>query len=45
MRLVLTDILNEINSPKSLNNYECIKVLADILKFVLTRKYPYLFTI
>ncbi len=36
MRGVMTDILNEINSPKQITNTDCLKVLADILKYILT---------
>lgn len=36
MRSVMTDILNEINSPKQITNQDCLKQLADILKYILT---------
>lgn len=38
MRSVLTEVLNEINSPKLIQNQDSLKILADILKFVLTCK-------
>jgi hypothetical protein len=36
MRCNLTDIISEINQPLELANYECMKLLADILRFVMT---------
>ena len=36
MRDVLTDIISEINQPQQLDNYECLKLIADIQRFVLT---------
>lgn len=36
LRAVLQQVLHEINSPKSLSSLECLKELADILKFNLT---------
>lgn len=32
----MTEILQEINAPKSIENVECIRLIADILRFVLT---------
>ena len=36
MRDTLSDIVSEINQPVELANYECIKLLADVLRFVMT---------
>lgn len=36
MRDCLSDILSEINQPLELANYECMKLLADIVRFVMT---------
>lgn len=36
MRDVLTDIISEINQPIELANYECMKLLADVIRFVMT---------
>lgn len=36
LRDTLTDIISEINQPLELENYECMKLLADILRFVMT---------
>ena len=37
MRETLTDILNDFNHPQVvLKGYECMKLIADILRFVLT---------
>lgn len=36
MRDCLGDLLSEINQPLELSNYECMKLLADIVRFVLT---------
>lgn len=37
MRLTLTEILNEVGShPKRIENLECLKLIADIIRFVLT---------
>jgi len=36
MRQFMTEILSEINAPKSIENVECIRLIADILRFVLT---------
>ena len=36
MRSILTDIIGEINQPHELASYECLKLLADILRFVMT---------
>ena len=36
MRCCLTDIISEINQPLHFENYECMKLLADILRFVMT---------
>ena len=38
LRQSMTEILMEITSPKALKNYECLKLTADIIKFILTRK-------
>jgi len=36
MRQVMTEILQEITSPKRIDNIECLRLIADILRFVLT---------
>ena len=36
MRQVMTDILNEVKQPQQINNLECLKIIADLLRFVLT---------
>jgi len=36
MRLALTDILAEVNQSRQIQSYECLKLIADILRFVLT---------
>ena len=36
MRIHVIEILQEINSPKRIDNLECLKLIADILRFVLT---------
>ena len=38
MRLVMGDILKEVTSPKQVASYECLRLLADVIKFVLTCK-------
>lgn len=36
LRDCLADVIGEINQPLELANYECMKLLADILRFVMT---------
>jgi len=36
MRDVLTDILSEITQPLKLDSFDCLKLVADIQRFVLT---------
>ena len=36
MRECLTRIISEIVAPTELSSYECMKVLADILRFTMT---------
>mmetsp|Transcript_20917 Transcript_20917/g.19976 ORF Transcript_20917/g.19976 Transcript_20917/m.19976 type:complete len:89 (+) Transcript_20917:1234-1500(+) len=36
IRPVLAEILGEINSPKLIKSHDCLKLIADIIKFVLT---------
>ena len=36
MRDVLTDILSEITQPQKLESFDCLKLIADIQRFVLT---------
>ena len=36
MRDSLSDLLTDYNSAHRLHNYECLKLIADILRFVLT---------
>ena len=38
IRTVMTEILGEITAPKVLKHLECLKVIADIIKFILTCK-------
>jgi len=32
----LSDILSEITYPKKIENIDCLKILSDIIRFVLT---------
>lgn len=36
MRSTFTDLLNEVTGAKKIENEECIKIIADIIRFVLT---------
>ena len=36
LRTALGDVLLEINSPKIINDLECLRQLADIIRFILT---------
>jgi len=36
MRGIMTEILSEITSPKRIDNIECLRLIADIIRFVLT---------
>jgi|LauGreDrversion4_2_1035121.scaffolds.fasta_scaffold74149_4 hypothetical protein len=36
MREVVADALHEVTSPRPIQNIECMRQLADILKFILT---------
>ena len=36
MRQHLTDLLSEVTGPKKVTNEEVIKIISDILRFVLT---------
>ena len=36
LRTVLGDTLTEINSPKAISNIDCLRQIADSLKFLLT---------
>ena len=36
LRDCLADIISEVNQPLELANYECMKLLADVLRFVMT---------
>lgn len=36
MRVLMTEILSEITTPKRIDNIECLRLIADILRFVLT---------
>ena len=38
LRGALGDVLNEINSPKVVTDMDCLRELADIIKFILTCK-------
>lgn len=35
-RKILTDILCEITTPKKIENIDCLKIISDIIRFVLT---------
>lgn len=32
----MTDVLGEINSPKRIENADCLRMIADIMRFCLT---------
>jgi hypothetical protein len=36
MRVVMTEILQEITAPKKIENIECLRLISDIIRFVLT---------
>lgn len=36
MRLAMTDILAEVNQSRQIHSHECLKLIADILRFILT---------
>ena len=36
LRTVVTEVLTEVKTPKPLSNADCLKQLADIIKFILT---------
>jgi len=36
MRMFMTEILSEITAPKRIENIDCLRLIADILRFVLT---------
>jgi hypothetical protein len=36
VRAAMSDILVEITHPKRIENLECLKMIADIIRFVLT---------
>lgn len=36
IRNLLTEILSEITTPKRINNIECLRLISDIIRFVLT---------
>jgi hypothetical protein len=36
LRTVLGDTLTEINSPKAISNIDCLRQVADVIKFLLT---------
>ena len=36
MRVLIIDSLQEINMPKPIKEFDCLKILADIIKFILT---------
>ncbi len=38
MRSTVTDIFNEINAPKRIQDQECLQTIADALKYVLSCK-------
>lgn len=39
LRTVISDILFDVGTPKPLQNIESMKIMADIIKFILTRNY------
>jgi hypothetical protein len=45
MRVLISEIFDEIKSPKKVDSAECLKIIADILKFVLTRNIQYILII
>jgi hypothetical protein len=36
MRVAVTEVLQEITAPKIIHNIDCLKLLSDILRFILT---------
>jgi len=36
LRIAVTEVLNEITSPRQLDNLDCLKFISDILRFLLT---------
>ena len=36
MRIAATEVLQEVQAPKSVKNIDCLKLLSDILRFILT---------
>ncbi len=36
MRIAIKEVLQEITTPKCIYNIECLKMISDILRFVLT---------
>jgi len=36
IRMALTEILGEITTPKRIDNIECLRLISDIIRFVLT---------
>lgn len=36
MRQQMTDLLNEINQARKIDSFECLKLIADIIRFILT---------
>lgn len=36
MRVAVTEVLLEINAPRIISNIDCLKILSDILRFILT---------
>ena len=36
MRVAVTEVLQEINAPRIISNIDCLKILSDILRFILT---------
>jgi len=36
MRIVMTEILSEVKHPQKIENIECLKIIADLMRFVLT---------
>ena len=36
MRIAATEVLQEVQAPKNVKNVDCLKLLSDILRFILT---------
>lgn len=36
MRVAVTEVLQEINAPKIISNIDCLQLISDILRHILT---------